>query len=134
MNEKICSSAWSSQKSSSSLTPTIDHYNRLKGLHSNGGAIPSNIKSNISKARISEESDALRVAKKRDLREMINWLKFDHEFYQMANNCEQALNECEKVLLVRERDRVVWCLITWIVINYVIPIFCVYVMYSSGSN
>merc|ERR1712176_31871 len=47
----------------------------------------------------SEESDALRVAKKRDLREMINWLKFDHEFYQMANNCEQALNECEKVLL-----------------------------------
>ena len=47
------------------------------------------------------------MAKKRDLREMINWLKFDHEFYQMANNCEQALNECEKVLLVRERDRMV---------------------------
>jgi len=90
---------YSSQKSSSSLTPTIDHYNRLKGVLPTGGAISANIKSNLPKSKISEESDALRVAKKRDLREMIDWLKFDNEFYQMANNCEQALNECEKVLL-----------------------------------
>merc|ERR1712008_549123 len=37
-------------------------------------------------------------AKRRNLAEMINACQFDTAFHQMAQNCELALNECEKVL------------------------------------
>ena len=95
-----------SKVSSSSLTPTIDHYNRL--LHS---APPQSSSSSTHPqrpikpgehrpVRSSEESGGDHHAKRRNLAEMINACHFDPAFHRMAQNCELALNECERVLQV----------------------------------
>ena len=95
-----------SQKSSTSLTPKIDHYNRQMALESHspqycGGALSRPSKANLSKAKISEEeSNAARIAKIRDLRDVLSLLTFDRQFHQIADDCSQALDECEKVLVV----------------------------------
>jgi len=92
-----------SQKSSTSLTPKIDHYNRQMALESHslpGGALIRPSKANLSKAKISEEeSNAARIAKIRDLRDVLSLLTFDRQFHQIADDCSQALDECEKVLV-----------------------------------
>ena len=48
-----------------------------------------------------EESNAARIAKVRDLRDVINHLEFDQPLYNLASNCNQALDECEQVLQVK---------------------------------
>ena len=66
-----------------------------------GGALRSSSKGNLSKAKISEEeSNAARIAKIRDLRDVLSLLTFDRQFHQIADDCSQALDECEKVLVV----------------------------------
>jgi len=111
----------SDNNSSTSITPKIDHYNRkmknqvhspLTPLSGVSGATvqirsppvvdhstSEPIKPKSETRKISEEeSNAARIAKVRDLRDVISHLEFDQPLYNLANNCNQALDECEQVL------------------------------------
>ena len=105
-------------------------------------SINSRTNKNSPRAIDNDEAwESQRQAKVRDIRAILQLLKYDKDFYKLSTDCATALDECEKVLQVqnfnRSRDiRFNEIIVTFIVFQYNFQNFncTILIFYALGTK